>query len=82
MHRACMKRRSDGVAGILTTNISVQVDAMVDRLGRLAVLREVDELVIELILGIHIEGPFIIAATGYRGAHPEDAIRSADLDTL
>lgn len=31
------------------------------------------------ILGIHLEGPFISAEEGYRGAHPKNAICAADL---
>lgn len=55
---------------------------IVDRLHRLVELREADPLARELILGLHIEGPFISATDGYRGAHPEDAIRSADTNVM
>src|SRR5258708_6273026 len=32
--------------------------------------------------GIHIEGPFINSEVGYRGAHPVDAIRRADVSAM
>jgi N-acetylglucosamine-6-phosphate deacetylase len=32
----------------------------------------------QIIAGIHIEGPFLNPATGYRGAHPADAVCPAD----
>jgi N-acetylglucosamine-6-phosphate deacetylase len=32
------------------------------------------------ILGIHLEGPFISSQYGYRGAHPESAVISPDID--
>ena len=82
LNRACRKLQSDNVAGILATIITDHVDRMAKRLGRLVELREADNLVREMILGLHIEGPFINAAPGYRGAHPEDAIRPADQDTM
>ena len=82
MHSMCMKLQSDGVAGFLATIITDHLDVMADRLHRLVELREADPLARELILGLHIEGPFISATDGYRGAHPKDAIRSADTNTM
>ena len=32
--------------------------------------------------GVHIEGPFINETDGYRGAHPQDAIRPANVDAM
>ena len=32
-----------------------------------------------MIAGVHIEGPFINEADGFRGAHPRDAVRSGDV---
>jgi len=44
--------------------------------------REQDALVRETIPGIHIEGPFLSPMDGFRGAHPKDAIRPADVDVM
>jgi N-acetylglucosamine-6-phosphate deacetylase len=80
LHQACEKLRSDGVAGILATIITENVDVMRLRLRRLAELREKDPLAAQLIAGIHIEGPFINETNGYRGAHPLDAVKQGNVD--
>jgi N-acetylglucosamine-6-phosphate deacetylase len=81
LHRACQALERDGVAGILATIITEKVDLMIARLQRLVELRTRDELANKIIAGIHIEGPFINETTGYRGAHPADAVIPADLET-
>src|SRR5207249_4802147 len=80
LHAACEKLRADGVGGILATIITENVDVMCMRLARLASSRNKHALARELIQGIHIEGPFLNETTGYRGAHPADAIKPANLD--
>jgi N-acetylglucosamine-6-phosphate deacetylase len=78
LHLACLQLRSDGVAGVLATIITDSVEAMRNRLQRLVSLRNGDELARQIILGFHIEGPFISRADDYHGAHPPNAIRPAD----
>ncbi len=80
LHGACARLRADGVDGILVTIISEQMDRMCARLRRVVELRERDALVGEVVAGLHIEGPFLNEAEGYRGAHPADAILPADPD--
>jgi N-acetylglucosamine-6-phosphate deacetylase len=82
LHRACERLDADGVAGLLATIITDDLPAMCHRLSRLAELRDVDPLARRLIAGVHIEGPFLNNRDGYRGAHPVDAIRPADLDAM
>jgi len=82
LHRACDRLEGDGVAGLLATIITDDLAAMCRRLSRLAKLREADPLAKRLIAGIHIEGPFLNGKDGYRGAHPLDAIRPADVDSM
>ncbi len=82
LHCACRKLRADGVGGVLATIITDEVEVMAVRLGRLAELREKDPLVADMILGLHIEGPFISKEPGYVGAHPVDAVRPADVDVM
>jgi N-acetylglucosamine-6-phosphate deacetylase len=79
---ACQRLRDDGVAGILATIITDTVEAMQRRLRRIVELRDHDELAKKVILGLHIEGPFICPSHDFSGAHPRHAIRSADLDTM
>src|SRR5687768_8537995 len=77
LHRACEALRRDGVAGILATIITEHVEVMCRRLRRLVELRQRDPLAAAVIAGIHVEGPFINPADGYRGAHPRDAVTPA-----
>ena len=82
LHRACEWLEADGVAGVLGTIITDDVGVMCRRLSALVAIRDRDPLVRRLIAGIHIEGPFLNEAEGYRGAHPLDAIRPANVDTM
>ena len=82
LHHACERLEADGVAGLLATVITDDLSEMCHRLSRLAELCEVDPLAKRLIAGVHIEGPFLNNQDGYRGAHPLDAIRAADLDSM
>jgi N-acetylglucosamine-6-phosphate deacetylase len=80
LHPACQKLAADGVGGILATIITDSPEAMTRRIQRVVALREKDDLAQKIIAGIHIEGPFISPVPGYKGAHPDDAIRPADLE--
>jgi N-acetylglucosamine-6-phosphate deacetylase len=82
LHTACERLQADGVAGILATIVTEQIDLMCQRLARLVQLREADPLARQMIQGLHIEGPFINESPGYRGAHPADAIRPADVELM
>jgi len=82
LHACCQRLRADGVAGILATIITDDVERMAGRLSRIASLREQDPLAHELIWGFHIEGPFLSESPGYAGAHPIEHVRPADLDAM
>lgn len=82
LQRACLALRADGVAAILATIITEDIAVMCRRLNRLVMLRDGDPLARQIIAGIHIEGPFLNETDGYRGAHPADAIRPADVDLM
>lgn len=82
LHLACERLRADGLAGILATLITDDLARMAARLARIASLREHDPLVREVILGFHIEGPFISPVPGCAGAHPVEHVRPADLDVM
>lgn len=80
LHHACQRLQADGVSSALATVITENLPVMCERLARLAKLRAADVFVTSILRGFHVEGPFINEAPGYRGAHPADAIRSADRD--
>ncbi|TWT64703.1 N-acetylglucosamine-6-phosphate deacetylase [Allorhodopirellula solitaria] len=82
LHAACERLTEDGVSKILATIITADVQAMSRKLARIAAIRQQDPLVAKVIAGLHIEGPFINEQTGYVGAHPRDAVRPADVESM
>jgi N-acetylglucosamine-6-phosphate deacetylase len=81
LHAACELLAAHGVGGFLATIITEDLGRMCGSLRRLVELRERDPLARRLIAGFHIEGPFINETDGYRGAHPRDAVRPADVES-
>jgi N-acetylglucosamine-6-phosphate deacetylase len=82
LRSACQRLADDGVAGILATVITADLDRMVSRLKRVVSLREEDPLVGKIIWGLHIEGPFLRPEPGYVGAHPPQHVRAADVGMM
>jgi N-acetylglucosamine-6-phosphate deacetylase len=80
--KACERLHADGVAGILATVITANVDTMCRRLSNIVRVREQDRTVADTIWGIHIEGPFLNEETGYIGAHPVACARPADCESM
>jgi N-acetylglucosamine-6-phosphate deacetylase len=78
----CRRLREDGVAGILATVITADVEAMCRRLANICRVCEADETIADTIWGIHIEGPFLNEQPGYIGAHPAAQARPADVETM
>jgi N-acetylglucosamine-6-phosphate deacetylase len=82
LHHACARLEADGVAAFLPTIITDDVEVMCRRLSALVRAREQDSVASRLIAGIHVEGPFLNEAPGFRGAHPQDALRDADPEVM
>lgn len=80
LHAACLRLDADGVAQCLAAIITDALDRMCARLQRLVRLRAGDRLATRIIAGIHVEGPFLNPADGFRGAHPAAHLRPATLD--
>jgi N-acetylglucosamine-6-phosphate deacetylase len=78
----CRRLREEGVAGILATVITANLDAMCRRLANICRVRSVDPDIAAMIWGIHIEGPFLNEQPGYIGAHPVESARPADMDSM
>jgi N-acetylglucosamine-6-phosphate deacetylase len=74
----CNRLTSQGVGGILATIVTDSLEIMEARLRRMAMTLEQRPALRRVIAGIHIEGPFINPAPGFRGCHPLDAITPAD----
>jgi N-acetylglucosamine-6-phosphate deacetylase len=82
LHSACGLMREHGVAAFLGTVITDDLPLMRARIETLVRLRDGDALVREMMIGLHIEGPFINPAKGYVGAHPPDAVQPASADVM
>jgi N-acetylglucosamine-6-phosphate deacetylase len=78
----CRRLVDDGVAGILATVVTADLDAMCRRLANICRVRGEDESIAAMIWGIHIEGPFLSDQPGYIGAHPAEFSRDADVGTM
>lgn len=82
LRHACESLRRDGVQHVLPTIITDSITQMEARISRLAQLRAEDPLLVEMILGIHVEGPFISQVEGYVGAHPAVHAKQANWDDM
>jgi N-acetylglucosamine-6-phosphate deacetylase len=82
LRKACAQLASHGVEAILATIITEKVEVMAHRLANLARLRARDPQAQKIIAGFHIEGPFLNAEPGYRGAHPAEVIHHANVDEM
>lgn len=80
LHHACAEARKHGAHQFLATVITDDLDAMARRLARMAALREEDALVREVIVGFHVEGPFLNETPGYIGAHPAQHAQEASVE--
>jgi N-acetylglucosamine-6-phosphate deacetylase len=78
----CQRLFDEGVAGILATVITADLDAMCRRLANICRVRDADSTIADLIRGIHIEGPFLNEQPGYIGAHPAESAKPANVDAM
>jgi N-acetylglucosamine-6-phosphate deacetylase len=69
VRHACTRLKACGITRILATFISDSVESLTQKLARFAGYREEDEELSEVIVGFHLEGPYLSALDGYRGAH-------------
>ena len=80
--RASMTLKNIGIHKFLPTLITAPIDKMRARAAKLALMVEENEELNQMIPGIHLEGPFISSANGYRGAHPLADVQLANLETV
>jgi len=68
-----------GVTTFLPTLITAPETGLIGRLKVIAEARRADPLVAHMVPFVHVEGPFVAAADGPRGAHPRAHVRPPDL---
>jgi len=71
-------QRALGTARFCPTLITAQPAALRHGLRTIAAVCDAEPDIAKMIVGIHLEGPFLSERDGYRGAHPLDAIRDPD----
>lgn len=79
IHKACELLVADNVEGVLATIITADERGMVDRIRAIVNAAEQSDLVRRMIIGIHVEGPFLSPEHGYVGAHDSQFVVPADL---
>lgn len=79
-HAACEKLIADGIVGCLPTIITADLEQMQACLRRIRDSHRQDALVRQVVLGVHIEGPFLNTNPGFIGAHPPQHARIAEID--
>jgi len=70
LRAACVQLKQDHVDGILLTLITDSIPALQQKISQIIDYCRQDSAVAEMIVGLHIEGPFISPVPGYVGAHP------------
>lgn len=69
-----------GTGFLCPTVVTASFDAIRNSLRAIVAACKADTLVAHSVLGIHLEGPYISAEDGPRGAHPLEHVREPDWD--
>src|SRR5947209_19382428 len=67
-----------GTARLCPTLISAPAEDLRHGVSLIAAACDKSPEVSRMVLGIHLEGPFLSDREGYRGAHPQGALRDPD----
>jgi len=79
MERAVAVMRRHGIAGVFLTLITDEIDAHCRRLEQFERLCRLSPSIAKMILGYHIEGPWLSPEPGYCGAHPPGPMHAPSL---
>ncbi|MDA0658056.1 MAG: N-acetylglucosamine-6-phosphate deacetylase [Planctomycetota bacterium] len=77
---ACESLIADGITGCLPTIITADLEQMQACLRRIRDSHRQDEIVRQVVMGVHIEGPFLNSNPGFIGAHPPQHARIAKIE--
>ena len=75
---ACEKLHAHGMTRILATFITDEPAALVKKFAAFESHRRADPLIASTVAGYHLEGPYLSAEPGYRGAHPGELMKNPD----
>ena len=78
--QSLLKMLATGVTNCLPTLISASEDHLASCFSSLEKGRRDSSLAQSMVLGYHLEGPFLSAESGSRGCHPSEAMRAGDLN--
>jgi N-acetylglucosamine-6-phosphate deacetylase len=73
-------QRELGTARLCPTLITAPIDHMLHGLRTIAEACDARPDVARMVLGIHLEGPYLSDLPGYRGAHPHEVMHDPDWD--
>lgn len=79
LEHAVRVMQQHGLAGIFLTLITDEIDALCRRLAAIEKLRAASPASARMIVGYHIEGPWLSPEPGYRGAHPAGPMHAPSL---
>lgn len=82
LHQACVALRACGMRRILATLVTDSLEALESKFRTLEACRRQDSFIRECIVGFHLEGPFLSAEPGYRGAHDPQWMRDPDWEVF
>ena len=78
--KSLQKMLATGVTSCLPTLISASETHLKSCFQALEMGRQNSELAQTMVIGYHLEGPFLSPEEGSRGCHPAEVMRGADLD--
>jgi N-acetylglucosamine-6-phosphate deacetylase len=82
VHFACERLRACRMQRNLATFITDSPHALLEKLVRFESYRRQDSLIAETLVGYHLEGPYLNADPGYRGAHPAELMSDPDWEAF
>ncbi len=71
-----------GVTGCLPTLITAPLDELEERFRALVAAAAGSRHAKSMVVGFHLEGPFLSPLEGYRGCHPAECMRPADPESF
>ncbi|MFN7842075.1 MAG: N-acetylglucosamine-6-phosphate deacetylase [Pirellula sp.] len=74
--------RGSGVEKLLPTIITDDVGVMCARIRKLVDFKKANTDVMQMVAGIHVEGPFLSPIDGFRGTHPREHIAKANVEYM